>query len=429
MRQVAHGVAFFQGVDSNRVLELMLHQCSAKRAAYQAIQNNVKGNDVKIAVKTHYMLSLNQRYISDAVSMAQQITEKSVLFGGKRAWKQMQSGILSKEDWQLKRNNQLYSRGDKAKGGNPNIRVVGDKILINDPAKHGLWIEGKLFLPDKWFPNWKCYAVQILFRNGQFDVNISWDIDATPEIFCETGMIGVDINPDGCAITNVDANGNIFEHFYLLKQRIQFARKNKRANDIRLLAKEIVDYALFKCKPICLEKLSFNAKSKQKGSRKFKRMKSNFVYRQIIDAIKTRAFGQGAPIVEVNPAFTTDLGVLKYQKMYSLSSHNAAALVIARRGMGFLERQDFTVMSEGSKNQTLTLEGRGARIALSKKASTWLLCSGMFLRKRQSKRVTLTGSNLAAGQILALHSAIRFSGGHEKPPGESDSITGRIGET
>ena len=77
-------------------------------------------------------------------------------------------------------------------------------------------------------------------------------------------------------------------------------------------------------------------------------------------------------MIEVQPAFTSILGALKYQDMFSLSIHNAAAMVIGRRGMGLKERQDFKV-SETDKlgkdnKKTLNLEGRGVCRALSQKA-------------------------------------------------------------
>jgi len=41
------------------------------------------------------------------------------------------------------------------------------------------------------------------------------------------------------------------------------------------------------------------------------------------------------PIVKVKPAFTSIIGILKYQHMYGISSHESAGYVIARRGLGF----------------------------------------------------------------------------------------------
>lgn len=46
----------------------------------------------------------------------------------------------------------------------------------------------------------------------------------------------------------------------------------------------------------------------------------------------------------------------------------AAALVIGRRGMELLERQDFTVTQKDDENVKLNLAGRGFKTALTPKA-------------------------------------------------------------
>ena len=76
--------------------------------------------------------------------------------------------------------------------------------------------------------------------------------------------------------------------------------------------------------------------------------------------------------------------------MYSLNRHTAAALCVARRGLGIKERQDF-VMQEDSEKKVVNLEGRGTRIALSLKAWQWL--ETMV----KPKQAGLTALALAAG--------------------------------
>jgi hypothetical protein len=113
-------------------------------------------------------------------------------------------------------------------------------------------------------------------------------------------------------------------------------------------------------------------------------MKSNFLFRQIINAVERCAIKRGIPVSRVNPAFTSDLGHLKYEKMYSLSPHAAAAMVIARRGIGIVERQTFSAVSEPKpkgKGKQLNLEGKDCDpVILSPKAWEWL--RKKFLRPR-----------------------------------------------
>lgn len=414
-RQVAHGTVWFPEPVKVRVLDLMKAQSSAARSAYQAIhKHGRKGNAVKQYVKRNFMALLNQRYISDAVSRIAAIEDDGVLFGGNQAWKDMQSDKLSKEEWQERRNGQLYSRGDRTKSGNPNIRVVGDKLLVNDPSGRGRWLEGLLFIPDKWKPCLDCYDVRLLYHDGKFEVKVSWAEPDTPKLPTIAGAIGVDCNPDGVAVAEVTGDGNLRRHQYEQEQRIQFARRGKRDYDIKQLAARAVGTAKEARKPLVIEKLNFNPGSRQKGYRKFRRKKSNFIYRQMLTAIKSRATKEGVPLIEVQPAFTSILGNLKYAVPYSLNRHTAAALVIGRRGMGFLERQDFTVTQDESGSEKVNLEGRAFKHTLTPKAYSFLRACGL-----KEKPAGLTAPALAPGLRPGIG-----AGTGEIPVGESASTTG-----
>jgi len=421
MRNVAHGTVYFSASDLERVQHLMLVQCSATRTAYQFMRRTGHvANEVKKYVKVNYMADLNQRYVSDACGVAAQIRSKpSVIFGGKRVWRDLQKGRLSKEQWQECRNSILYSRGDKTKNGNPNIRVEGDKLLINDPAERGRWIEGKLFIPKKFSFDPFCYDARLMLRKGKIEVLISSDTQSAPIITqsTEKGAIGIDCNPDGIALVETDADGNLLHHQYEREQRIRFSKSGKRIYDIRLLAVRVVDYALSVKKSLVLEKLRFWG-GKQRGA-KFNRMAANFLHRQLLDAIKSRAARMGVEILEVNPAFTSILGKLKYMDMYSLNNHAAAALVIARRGMGILEKQTFTDTLRGRGGSRVNLEGRSRKHTLKPKAWSWL--ENQFLRPKNNRAYSPdAGSCNIAGTGVN-------SG--ETPEGESSTITGRRGRS
>ena len=101
-------------------------------------------------------------------------------------------------------------------------------------------------------------------------------------------------------------------------------------------------------------------------------MKHNFLYRKLTEAIKTQAAKHGVLVEEVNPAFTSILGQLKYRGMLSLSSHESAALVIARRGMGFRERQTFNITKDPKKSGYWNLEGRKYSKSIGTKALDYL---------------------------------------------------------
>ena len=65
---------------------------------------------------------------------------------------------------------------------------------------------------------------------------------------------------------------------------------------------------------------------------------SMFAYNKMISAIKSRAEKMGVAVFEVNPAYTSQIGKMKYMKRFGISIHEAASFVIARRAMGFKEK-------------------------------------------------------------------------------------------
>lgn len=420
MRTVAHGAVWLEPEAAQRVLELMKLQCSATRSAYQAIhKHGFSGNAVKQYVKRKYFPELNQRYVADACVVAAGIEQEGALFGGKRAWEQLQTGTLSKAAWRARRNARLYSRGDKTHKGNPNLRIEGDRLLVNDPAKRGRWLEGRLFIPSKWTPDLVCYDVRLLYRDGKFTVKVSWTAADSPILTDRAnGALGIDTNPSGLGVADVSADGNLLGHGFASCPRVQFASENKRDNDVRLLAKAVVEEAVAKAKPIALEDLKFSASSRSKGSRKFKRTKSNFLFKKIVDSIESRARKCGVEVVKVNPAFTSILGNLKYAEPFSLNRHDAAALVIGRRAQGVLERQTFTVAPDTAGSNRLKLEARERSLYLTKKAHSWLVD-----RFCKSKSSVLTGPLLAPGSKPGTGSSAG-----EIPAGESEATTGRFGE-
>jgi len=112
--------------DFNTLKQIMRDWSSCVRYAYQRVHKDglTYGNDVVKACKPLYMPKLNQRYIQDAVLKAKAIDQEHALFGGRRLWKKLLTGLITKPQWHGIRDNELYSRGDLTKQGNPNIRII-----------------------------------------------------------------------------------------------------------------------------------------------------------------------------------------------------------------------------------------------------------------------------------------------------------------
>ena len=352
----------------------MRDQSSCRRYAYQRMHKDgiSKANGVVKACKPLYMDKLNQRYVADAVLRAKIVKDDHALFGGKKLWKKLLSKLITKGQWHQARDGELYSRGDVTKQGNPNIRVIntseGYRLRVGLPGR-GEFLFFKLYIPKKFHHEFElyhqCYDVRLKHKNEKFYVYIGLTIPDEKSVFrFSNGALGIDTNPDGLAIVETGRDGNLLGHQYLHADRLQFASRDKRKNDIEDLAKQVVDLAVLKGKGIVLEDLKFN--DGKHGKKKFNRMRHNFVYSQLLQAIERRAVKNRVEVKKINPAFTSITGVLKYQEQYSLNRHTAAALVIARRGLGICERVQ--VKLEPGENKKLNLAGKGFKIALTAKA-------------------------------------------------------------
>lgn len=98
---------------------------------------------------------------------------------------------------------------------------------------------------------------------------------------------------------------------------------------------EITQRALASQKPIVIEKLDFSEKKKQfKRGRKYNRMLSGFAYAKFFELLKARCLKLGIKLIEVSPKYSSQIGVAKYMRRLGMGSDSAAALVLARRGMG-----------------------------------------------------------------------------------------------
>lgn len=156
----------------------------------------------------------------------------------------------------------------------------------------------------------------------------------------QIGSIGIDINANHLAVVETDRFGNPIKN-----KSIPLNTYGKSSSQTKALigdaVAEIVDWSISSQKPIVIEKLDFQKKKnalKEFGTPKYSRMLSSFGYSSIINHIKSRSYRVGVKVEEVNPAFTSIIGRVKFAKRYGLTIHESAALTIARRFQRVSER-------------------------------------------------------------------------------------------
>ena len=153
------------------------------------------------------------------------------------------------------------------------------------------------------------------------------------------GTIGVDLNADHLAVAETDASGNCLHAW-----RVPLVTDGKSHRQAEAIIGDavasVVEYAREVGKPIVIEKLDFRQKKAalEGQSRKYSRMLSSFSYGKVKAYFVSRGYRQGVEVHQVNPAFSSVIGRVKFMKRYGLSVHQAAALVLARRLLGCSER-------------------------------------------------------------------------------------------
>jgi len=345
--------------------DLMRRWSSCMRFAYKRLLEGKTRNELKKELQSKF--NLNSRYVDDAILEAQSIITLSrelgfkpekVIFGGRDLFEKLSKKHLSekeraklKREWKERRQGNLYSRGDKTKNGNLNLRIVKEveKYYLRVNTGNRKWIllelvtsHKKWGLLESFLLQGVPYSVRLQKRNSRYYAYITFE-EPLPdvEIDFERGAIGIDLNafPSHIAWAEIGKDGNLISYGEIPTPHLLDGRKTKRDYWAWQYAHQIVRIALERRKGIVLEHL----KIKDKGfkgdytGRKSRRIKHNFSYGKLKERVVHLARRYGIAVKEVNPAYTSIIGMLKYAPQLSLTKDVASAWVIGRRGLGLSE--------------------------------------------------------------------------------------------
>ncbi|UMZ74158.1 IS200/IS605 family accessory protein TnpB-related protein [Natranaerofaba carboxydovora] len=286
------------------------------------------------------------------------------IFGGKKNFRARTKGHITNQEWKDLRTNQLYSRGDKTKKGNLNTRIteqndrfyleIADSLNIK-PNNRSPRIKAELEIPDKYFDeildatypdskgNYHPYSIEIKRKDGEYYVYLTYEEEVPgswlkPKQPINVQLIaGIDVNIDRTAVTIMTKQGNFIKSRVFYCHEMEYVSSNKRENIAGEHSKDIIDYLLHEnVGAIVTEKLNF--RNDHDTNKRYNRLTHNFTRKKLLQGITRRGLRNGFEIKQINPAYSSIIGRFKYSKKYSLSVHQAAALVIGRRGLGYREK-------------------------------------------------------------------------------------------
>ncbi|ACX52261.1 transposase, IS605 OrfB family [Ammonifex degensii KC4] len=303
------------------------------------------------------------------------------VFGGKKNLLLLQEGKLSKEEWRELRSNAFYSvgqanqKGLEGQHGNANTEIVYDEATDSfrlnvyippepeDKRAEGKenrakqrarrdkdWVSVPLEIPARYRNLLLCclagggpYSVRVVRRDGRFDCFISFSLGDTAEVDRTSPMAGMDLNPDVVAVTVVLPDGNFKVSRCFWCHDLVHASHEKREWIAGNLAKGVADWLeSLGVKQVALEELSFA--QDHDTNRAFNRITHNFCVRLLFNRIVVALRKRGIAVFTVPAHFTSLIGFFKYSETYGLNTHQAAALVIARRALGFKEKVPKTLL-------------------------------------------------------------------------------------
>lgn len=225
-----------------------------------------------------------------------------------------------------------------------NKMIIIPKVKFNYKKKEFLDALNTKGMPIAW---------EIVDKGSAWQINCVFNVnDSLKNDYFGDGCIGLDINYDNLSITNIDRNGN-----YLYSEVIYFDINSTSSKENVRRISEALEKVFKKCKntskPLTIEKIS-NTDRKSYYDKNKKRMRkiSLFASSRIKELILSKAEKYSIYIEQINPAYTSQTGKIKYMKKYGLSIHESASFVIARRGLGIIDKIPKEYRTSKKKNKS-----------------------------------------------------------------------------
>jgi IS605 OrfB family transposase len=283
-------------------------------------------------------------------------TIPKVVFGGQRNLELRLKGDLSREEWQRLRAQGFYSRGEKNKQGNLHTRLRYDENSEQFYLRIGFPQEERRCRYE-WFPiqaptkeryrdlllaasqGQEAYSVEVRWRDEGYYAHVTVEEKTPGRVTRQIGagrIAAADLNLDRIAVAVIDSEGQYRGSSVYGCGALAHAGRGKRSWLIGNLAREIVDDLVTQgVGALVLEQLDI--KQTHDTNARYNRRTVNFTYRRLHDGLVREALRAGLQVKLVNPAYSSVIGRLKYAGQYGISDHQAAAYVLARRGIELRE--------------------------------------------------------------------------------------------
>ena len=295
--------------------------------------------------------------------------QRKILFGGKTLWTQYLKGLISKEEFQEKRNFPVCSVGEKERLGNRHFRIQENKIIFQPNKELHIPLNIKISKQRKQ----DLKILEQLQNNSETPITynldtkyvyITFDLNKVREIqkykSIKNRVFAIDMNPNYIGYSIVDwisenkykivdsgviSNEKLNEHDNSLKDKgfsVESKERkyitNKRKHETIEIAKTLINIAKhYKVEVFSMEDLSIDSKDTNKG-KKINRLCNNQWNRNIlINQIRKLCSLNSIRLLEVRPEYSSFVGNIIFRET-RLPDMCLASIEIGTRGYEFLNQ-------------------------------------------------------------------------------------------
>ena len=354
--------------DEVDVLDDMRIFSSIVRVAFNRFQDGMDEKEIRAYCNSRFNTNswIIQCAIKEAAALYKRNGDKHILFGGKNNLRQYLRGRIDKTTFKYRRLCPICSQGQKNSNGNRLFSFdLDNQLLIYKPSKER-HVEIK-FLPMRKKIAGELTNVQELAQQNKITVSVKLSEKYVWLTYDETlirdekykklqsrRVLGIDMNPNYIGLSVIEFDS--LDNFNVLHKQVFDLSKltvypNKASTDVtskyltNKLKQETIAIAheisklvdVWKCKTVAIEDLSIKPKNLKKG-KKLNRLCNNKWERNLfVSKLKMLANLHKFNLVEVNPAYSSQVGNIAYGGE-NTPDMVAASIEIARRAYKKFEK-------------------------------------------------------------------------------------------
>ena len=365
------------------IKDYMKQYSSCQHYVYNRIQEGLSQKQIKQNIKSLNNLNLLDSWFIQC-SFYDIPNKSKVIFGGKRNYFQRLKGLISKDDYKLKRLTPLYSIGEivnKSVKANRKFNIESDLQTIIFKPNRQTQIQLNLI----GVGNRLNILKKLYLKQEQHQIKIAYKLDLEYIYICfeETDIVNIEYQQIKNRVMSIDMNPNYIgwsiidwtteSEFNIIKSGLISIKKlndydqslknkgfssdskerkyisNKRNYETLQISKNLINKAIYyRCQIFSIEDLNIKSQDGGKGKRFNKLVNNSWCRNKLVNNLIKRCNIFGIKFIQVKPEYSSFIGNFLFRQ-FNLPDPILASIEISRRGYEFYN-QYISKVKEIKKN-------------------------------------------------------------------------------